>query len=74
MFKLIQICASKNDLFGLDARGSVYHYNFATNDWLRLGRRRRDRGTTSGGTKAPVSPRSDSAGTPSPSNGPSSTG
>jgi hypothetical protein len=74
MSKLIQICASKNDLFGLDARGSVYHYNFATNDWLRLGRRRRDRGTTSGGTKASASPRGEDASTPSSSNGPSSAG
>jgi hypothetical protein len=37
MTKLIQICASENDLFGLDADGVVYHYNFNTNGWLRLG-------------------------------------
>ena len=37
MTKLIQICASENDLFGLDADGVVYHYNFNTNDWIRLG-------------------------------------
>ena len=41
--KLIQICASENDLFGLDADGAVYHYNFGTNDWIWLGHGRRDR-------------------------------
>ena len=37
MAKLIQICASENDLFGLDSDGVVYHYNFHTNNWARLG-------------------------------------
>jgi hypothetical protein len=37
MKKLIQICASENDLFGLDSDGVVYHYNFNTNGWMRLG-------------------------------------
>ena len=44
MAKLIQICASQNDLFGLDAEGVVYHYNFNTNTWMKLGRGQRDRG------------------------------
>jgi hypothetical protein len=37
MTKLIQICASENDLFGLDSDGVVYHYNFKTSRWVRLG-------------------------------------
>ena len=37
MAKLIQICASQNDLFGLDGDGVVYQYNFNTNNWLKLG-------------------------------------
>jgi hypothetical protein len=37
MAKLIQICASENDLFGLDGDGVAYHYNFNTNKWVRLG-------------------------------------
>ena len=37
MAKLIQICASENDLFGLDGDGVVYHYNFKTGSWMRLG-------------------------------------
>jgi hypothetical protein len=37
MTKLIQICASENDLFGLDGDGVAYHYNFNTNSWVRLG-------------------------------------
>jgi hypothetical protein len=44
MAKLIQICASQNDLFGLDGEGRVYHYNFQTNSWMKLGHRRSDRG------------------------------
>jgi hypothetical protein len=35
--KLIQICASQNDLFGLAGDGVVYRYNFNTNGWMRLG-------------------------------------
>ena len=37
MAKLIQICASENDLFALDSDGVVYHYNFSTNSWMKLG-------------------------------------
>jgi len=44
MAKLIQICASQNDLFGLDGEGRVYHYNFKTNSWMKLGQGRSDRG------------------------------
>jgi hypothetical protein len=42
MAKLIQICASENDLFGLDSDGIVYHYNFNTNSWMRLGSGKHD--------------------------------
>jgi len=42
MKKLIQICASQNDLFGLDGDGVVYHYNFNTNSWMKLGGGKRD--------------------------------
>ena len=41
---LIQICASQNDLFGLDGDGIVYQYDFNTNNWMKLGHGRRDRG------------------------------
>jgi hypothetical protein len=40
--KLVQICASSNDLFGLDGDGIVYQYNFSINAWMRLGHGRRD--------------------------------
>lgn len=43
MTKLIQICASANDLFGLDGDGVVYQYNFNTNTWMTLGHGRSDR-------------------------------
>jgi hypothetical protein len=36
MPKLIQICASQNDLFGLDDDGMVHRYNFNTNSWMRI--------------------------------------
>jgi hypothetical protein len=41
MAKLIQICASENDLFGLDGEGGVYQFDFSTNDWMKLGRNAR---------------------------------
>lgn len=44
MAKLIQICASENDLFGLDVDGAVYHYNFSTSSWVRLGSGQREHG------------------------------
>jgi hypothetical protein len=47
--KLIQIFASQNDLFALDAEGVVYHYNFNTTTWMRLGRGQRDHGDSPGG-------------------------
>ena len=40
MAKLVQICASRNDLFSLDDKGGVYQYNFNTAIWTRLGRGR----------------------------------
>ena len=47
MAKLIQICASQNDLFGLDGDGMVHQYNFSTNTWMRLGHGRSDLGGSS---------------------------
>lgn len=44
MTKLIQICASQNDLFGLDGDGVVCQFNFNTNSWMKLGHARADRG------------------------------
>jgi hypothetical protein len=64
MAKLIQICASQNDLFGLDDDGRVYQYNFNTSAWMRLGRGRStqpDAPSADGhGSPAPTSPRGDS--------------
>jgi hypothetical protein len=51
MTKLIQICASENDLFGLDGDGAVYQYNFKTNSWMKLGHGRSD-GAESAGADA----------------------
>jgi hypothetical protein len=36
MTKFIQICASQNDLFGLDDRGDVFQYNFKVKTWMKL--------------------------------------
>jgi hypothetical protein len=46
MSKLIQICASQNDLFGLDEEGNVHQYNFNTSRWMELGPRRTGRPRT----------------------------
>jgi hypothetical protein len=58
MAKLIQICASENDLFGLDGDGVAYHYNFNTDSWVRLGHGRHDDGVSRLGESGPsaVSP------------------
>jgi hypothetical protein len=42
MATLIQICASYNDLFGLDSDGVVHQYNFNTNSWISIGRGRHE--------------------------------
>ena len=44
MTKLIQICASENDLFGLDGDGVVYQYNFKVSVWTKLGHGRGEPG------------------------------
>jgi hypothetical protein len=49
--KLIQVCASYNDLFGLDEDGQPYTYNFHTNTWTRLGPLQSD-GTTERAARA----------------------
>ena len=36
MAKLIQICASQNDLFALDDQGDVHQYNFKVKTWVKL--------------------------------------
>jgi hypothetical protein len=46
MAKLVQICASANDLFGLDENGVAYQYNFKINNWMSLGHGRRDQGAS----------------------------
>jgi hypothetical protein len=42
MTKLIQICASQDDLFALDDNGEVYQYNFSRKAWAKLGANRPD--------------------------------
>ena len=44
MAKVIQICASQNDLFALDGDGVVYQYNFKASAWTKLGHGRGDPG------------------------------
>jgi hypothetical protein len=36
MTRLIQICASQNNLFALDEEGNVYQYHFNVKTWARL--------------------------------------
>jgi hypothetical protein len=34
--RFVQICASQNDLFALDADGDIYQYNFNATTWEKL--------------------------------------
>ena len=34
--KFIQICASQDDLFALDAEGNIHQYNFNAKTWVKL--------------------------------------
>lgn len=36
MKRLVQICASHNDLFGLDEEGVVHQYDFNAKTWVKL--------------------------------------
>ena len=36
MPKFVQICASQNNLFALDAEGQVYQYHFNVQTWVKL--------------------------------------
>jgi hypothetical protein len=36
MAKVIQICASQNDLFALDDEGDIYRYDFKVKTWETL--------------------------------------
>ena len=51
--KLIQLCASQNDLFGLDEDGKVFQYNFNTGSWMHLGRGRSADADAPGATPSP---------------------
>ena len=66
MVKLVQICASQNDLFGLGDDGVVYQYNFKTHQWLELGHAPDEHGASPGGDKQTASgqPRPRSAAPP----------
>jgi hypothetical protein len=66
MTKLIQLCASANDLFGLDGDGVVYQYNFNTNTWMTLGRGRSDRRESSPAEDEAASAHPTSGGTDPP--------
>lgn len=36
MARFVQICASQNDLFALDADGDIYQYHFDVKTWVKL--------------------------------------
>jgi hypothetical protein len=51
MTKFVQICASQNDLFALDAEGDIYQYHFNIKAWVKLiANRESEEGIPSGGT------------------------
>ena len=36
MTRFVQICASQNDLFALDAEGDIHQYHFNAKTWVKL--------------------------------------
>ena len=36
MARFVQICASQNDLFALDADGDIHQYRFNVKTWVKL--------------------------------------
>ena len=36
MTRFVQICASQNDLFALDADGDIHQYHFNVKTWVKL--------------------------------------
>ncbi|HXJ83036.1 MAG TPA: hypothetical protein VMS64_30655 [Candidatus Methylomirabilis sp.] len=36
MTRFVQICASQNDLFALDAEGDIHQYHFDVKTWVKL--------------------------------------
>jgi hypothetical protein len=36
MTRFVQICASQNDLFALDANGDIHQYHFNVKTWVKL--------------------------------------
>lgn len=61
--KFIQICASQNDLFGLDMEGDIYQYNFNATTWEKLdasrshqGPKRSDHGRVAESERSPRKP------------------
>ena len=36
MTRFVQICASQNDLFALDAEGDIHQYHFNVKTWVKL--------------------------------------
>ena len=59
MAKFIDICASSNDLFGLDDEGVVFQYNFHMSSWVKLGSEGMGRGEGSASERrtAPARPK-----------------
>lgn len=47
MTKFIQLCASQNDLFALDAEGNAYQYHFNVKTWVMLTANRKPAETSS---------------------------
>jgi hypothetical protein len=42
MTRFVQICASQNDLFALDAEGDIHQYHFDVKTWVKLSANREE--------------------------------
>ena len=70
MTRFIQICASQNDLFALDAEGDIYQYHFNVKTWVRLiANRGSEEAMSSGGAWRPATRPQDGEGRVGEGNG-----
>ena len=54
MTRFVQICASQNDLFALDADGEIHQYYFNVKTWVKLtANRESEDGVPTGVTRRP---------------------
>ena len=65
MTRFVQICASQNDLFALDADGEIHQYHFNVKTWVKLtANRESEEGVPTGVTRRQKHGQQDGEGRP----------